>query len=248
MSNLTPLLTTATRFERKYRCSYPQYYALKNALHPYLTQDLYTARANTSRYLVRSIYYDTFDYQIFLEKVGGHSSRAKYRIRTYGDSLAESPDIRVEIKLRQANLTQKFGSFIRITDYQHFLRYRHWPNPDDPVLQEFERNTHLKDLAPKVLVEYQREGFYTKDGKEIRITFDHDLRTAASRNLFPAQVFWHNHLEPKVVLEIKHQEILPGWLTDIIRQHGLKIVANSKYALGVAASCKDLLYSGWNNA
>ena len=248
MSSLTPLLTTTTRFERKYRCTYPQYHALKYALRPYLIQDLYTQRSSTSRYLVRSIYYDTFDYQIFLEKVGGHSSRAKYRIRTYGDSLAASPDIRVEIKLRQANLTQKFGSFIRIADYQHFLSRRHWPNPDDPVLQEFARNTHLKNLVPKVLVEYEREGYTTRDGQEIRITFDHALRTAAARTLFPDQVFWHDHLEPKVVLEVKHQGILPGWLTDLIRRHGLKIVANSKYALAVAASCKDLLHAGWHHA
>ena len=126
MSNLTPLLTTTTRFERKYRCTYPQYYALKNALRPYLTQDLYTERSDHARYLVRSIYYDTFDYKIYLEKVGGNSIRAKYRIRTYGDKLEHSPDIRVEIKTRQANLTQKFGSFIKIADYQRFLQFRHF--------------------------------------------------------------------------------------------------------------------------
>jgi len=245
MSNLSPRLTTTTRFERKYRCSFPQYYALKNALYPFLVKDDYTERSNTSKYLVRSIYYDTIDYQIYLEKVGGNSNRAKYRIRTYGTSLREAPDIRVEIKVRQGNLSQKFGSFIRITDYQHFLKYRHWENPNDPVLQEFERITHLKNLQPKVLVEYDREGYYSRDGGEVRITFDHQLRTTSSRTLFPHQTLWQNHLEPKVVLEIKHQDELPIWLTKIIKQHGLKIVANSKYALGVNASCKDLIYPSW---
>ena len=246
MSNLSPLLTTTTRFERKYRCSYAEYHALKNALVPYLSPDLYTERSVTGKYLVRSIYYDTFDYQIFLEKIGGNSNRTKYRIRTYGDSLAETPDVRVEIKLRRANLTQKFGSFIRISDYQNFLQCRHWKNPEDPVLQEFERMSHLKNLQPKVLVEYQREGFYTRDGEEIRVTFDHGLRTAASRTLFPQYILWQDHLEPRVVLEIKHQNRLPKWLTRIIHQHGLKIVANSKYALGVSASCKDLITPKWS--
>ncbi len=241
MSQLSPLLTTTTRFERKYRCSYAQYFALKNALYPYLTADLYTDRSKTRKYLVRSIYYDTFDYQIFLEKIGGNASRAKYRIRTYDDSVDENPDIRVEIKLRQANLTQKFGSFIQTGDYQHFAQFRHWKNPEDPVLQEFERNTHLQNLQPKVLVEYHREGFFARTGEDVRITFDHELRTAASRTLFPLEILWQNHLEPKVVLEIKHQDKLPNWLLRIIRQHGLKIVANSKYALGVSASCKDLI-------
>lgn len=247
MSNLSPLLTTTTRFERKYRCTYPQYYTLINALRPYLSRDLYTDRSKANRYLVRSLYYESPDYQIFFEKIGGNANRAKFRIRTYGDSASKTPDIRVEIKIRRANLTQKFGTLIRVEDYQHFSMSRHWNNLDDPVLEEFERMVHLKNLQPKILVEYQREGFFTRDGEEIRITFDHELQTAATRTLFPDQVFWQQPLEPKVVLEIKHQNMLPDWLIKIIKQQGLRIVANSKFAIGVAASCKDLIFPSWSH-
>jgi hypothetical protein len=239
---------TTTRFERKYRCNYHQYYAIKNALYPYIQQDPYTIKAPQHKYLVRSLYFDTPGYQIYFEKLGGNSDRIKYRIRTYSDSIERNPDVRVEMKLRQANLTMKYGTYISIANCQDFLKTRHWETQDDPVLHEFERQTHLMNLVPKTLVEYHREGFQTKDGKGIRITFDHRIKSAHAKLLFPEQVFWQGHPEQMVVLEIKHQGEIPRWLNQVIKTNGLGLVANSKFAFGIQASQPDLIWPGWSDS
>ena len=241
-----PSLTT-TRFERKYRCNYSQYFSLKNALYPYLQQDYYTQNAPNNKYLVRSLYFDTREYQIFFEKIGGNSNRIKYRIRTYGDSHKENPDVRVEMKLRQANLTLKYGAFITASECQSFLATRHWSSLEDPILHEFERQIHLLDLLPKTLVEYRREGYQTRDGEGTRITFDHQIKSAHSQNLFPKQVFWQAHHEQMIVLEIKHENPIPHWLNKIIRFNGLKLIANSKFALGVQISQPDIISPFWSD-
>jgi SPX domain protein involved in polyphosphate accumulation len=236
-----------SRFERKYRCSPGQYLAIRNALTPYVVKDSFTHNASNSKYLVRSLYFDTDDYQLYLEKTGGNSNRSKFRIRTYSKSPKDNPDIRVEIKVREANLTQKYGSYISFDDCQSFIRNRHWNNRNDPVLVEFERLSHLLNLRPKTLVEYQREGFHTKDGNNIRITFDHDVKSTSARNLFPDHIFWQRNYEQQIVMEIKHQETIPRWLNRLIIAHDLKLVANSKFVLGIEHSRPDIIFPAWSH-
>jgi hypothetical protein len=241
------LLSTSTRFERKYRCTYAQYFAIKNALYPYLQQDTFTRKATKQMYLVRSLYYDTSEYQVYFEKAGGNSDRLKYRIRTYSSAIEDEPDIRVEMKVREANLTRKYGAYITLRDCDQFLKRRHWPNQDDPVLIEFERHVHLLSLAPKTLVEYHREGYQAKDGSGIRITFDHRIRSMHADQLFPAKPIWHVHHEQMIVLEIKHINPLPRWLQLVVRNLGLGLVSNSKFALGIQASQPSLIWASWSD-
>lgn len=241
------LLSGATRFERKYRCTHAQYYAVKNALSPYIQQDFFTRRAPGLRYLVRSLYFDTNHYQIYFEKAGGNADRLKYRIRTYSNSADDNLDIRVEMKLREANLTRKYGSYATLGECAHFLLHRHWVNCEDPVLQEFERQVHLLSLLPKTLVEYHREGYQARDGSGTRITFDHRIRSAHSRVLFPDQVLWHVHHEQLIVFEVKHTNPLPRWFQQVVKNLELRWVSNSKFAFGIQASQPDLITPGWSD-
>ncbi len=240
------LLSSASRFERKYRCSPAQYYALKNALYPYLRHDYYTRVNPKKRYLVRSLYFDGDHFPIYFEKLGGNSDRLKYRIRTYADNYEDSPDIRVEMKVRDGNLTRKYGSYISLNNCNHFLKGRHWEDRTDPVLQEFERHVHLMDLKPKTLVEYHREGFEALDGSGTRLTFDHRIRSVHSNELFPKSILWYVHYEQMIVFEIKHTKSLPDWLNTIIKKLGMKLISNSKFAFGIKSSQPDLIYPSWN--
>lgn len=242
-----PQLTSETRYERKYRCTYQQYYAVKNALYTYVQPDPYTQCSPLNQYLVRSLYYDSHDFPILLEKINGNCSRLKFRIRTYGDSAKQNPDIRVEIKVRQTNLTKKFGALIDMEACEHFLHSRHFSNHEDQVLVEFERQIHARCLFPKILVEYRREGFNTKWREGVRITFDHKIKCTSARTLFPEKIGWQNLLDPIIVLEIKHSEDLPAWLLNIIRDNNLRMVSNSKFALGMVNGRRDMVFPGWSN-
>ena len=239
--------TATNRFERKYRCNFREYLAIKHAIYPYVKQDYYTQIAPNNRYLVRSLYFDTAQYQMYFEKAGGNTDRIKFRIRTYGDQEKDNLDVRVELKLRNGNLTSKYGTIITSTDCENFLRKRHWGSNSDPVLIEFERRVHMLNLLPQTLVEYRREGYQTIDGNGIRITFDHRIKSASGKSLFPKHLFWRVHHEQMVVLEIKHEKPIPQWLNNLIKEHGLYLVSNSKFAFGVQGSQPDLITPGWSD-
>lgn len=248
MSSVIPQeIIVSRRFESKYKISSYQYHQVKNALVPYMQLDSFTRAGLKNKYLVRSLYFDTLDYQAYFEKISGDCNRVKFRIRTYVESIEDSPTIRVELKVRKGVMMEKFSYFVTASQYQEFMNGWHWPGENNPVLDEFERNLRLKHLRPKVLVEYLREGFQSRSRENIRITFDHQVRSAFSNSLFPGKVFFRRHHPHVIILEIKHPAEQPGWLRKIVEQHSLKIIANSKYAQGIEVARPDLVTPSWSN-
>lgn len=222
-----------TRFELKYRLTYFQYLKVRNAIKPYMTIDDFSRRARTNRYLVRSLYFDTPGYHAYEQKMNGDCDRVKFRLRTYTSKNNASNPIRVELKLREGNLTIKKSVFVPNDEYQHFMARHHWQNFQDPVTTEFERQSLSQGLNPVILVEYDREGYNTRFSSDLRITFDHQVRSAHTKTLFPEHTFFQTLMPRSVVLEIKFKESLPFWLSGLVRSQGLKVIANSKYTQGL---------------
>ena len=243
--NILPLedIDPNWRFETKYRINTSQYLAIKNAIVPYLKPDPFTQRSPTKKYFVRSLYFDTWDFKLYSEKIDGVCDRMKFRIRTYGINSSLNPDIRVEIKVRKGNIIEKYGSLINYLDHQNFMKYRNWGPSDDPVLMEFLRYVHKWNLRPKTLVQYFREGYQSRAHEEIRLTFDHQIRSSSSKELFPENIIWHWQHLSEIVLEIKHKNKTPLWLNEIIQKFNLKVVSNSKYINSIEFSERNRIDS-----
>jgi len=230
------------RIELKYRINYFHYLKVRNAITPYMKKDRYTLLAAGKGYLVRSLYFDTYSYRAYHEKMSGDSDRIKFRLRCYSDVLNEQSIIKAELKVRKANIVEKHSTLITADQYLHFIKRRDWPEHNNPILNEFERCLHLKDLNPKVLIEYEREGYESRCKDSVRITFDHRVRSAQAAALFPGHVFFKVHHIKEVVLEIKFQDKLPHWLIQLVQSHGLKIIANSKFTQGIQVGRNDLIH------
>jgi len=233
------------RFEKKYRVSLSEYFAIKNSLIPHLNFDAFTKIAPMNKYLVRSLYFDTRDYRTYKEKINGDSNRIKFRIRTYDSQPRENADIRVELKVRVGNLMEKHWSFISLQQYETLLKKQKTRLDNNPVLVEFLRYIYKWDLVPKTLVQYLREGFQSKRQDGIRITFDHNIQCAYSKELFPKEVHWRKHYYSYVVMEIKYKENFPFWLNNLVHSYNLKIVPNSKYTNSIELASKDITLAAW---
>lgn len=233
-----------SRYELKYRVSFQEYLKLRNAIQLYMRKDAFTQRASGSGYRVRSLYFDTEDYASYHEKMDGNNERVKLRIRTYQEHYEDQNRIRVELKIRKSNLVIKKSTFVTGAEYLHFTRTNHWSRENDPVLTEFERYLHGKLQKPKVLIEYFREGYETRLGNGLRVTFDHEVKSAHGRELFPGMFFPRAHARNQVIVEIKFQEKLPHWIRHLVHQHGLRITANSKFTQAIQAARHDLHHPG----
>ncbi len=205
-----------------------------------MEHDDFSHKALRSSYLVRSLYYDTFYYRSYYEKMEGTYGRTKYRLRTYTDSMENEPDVRVELKVRKGNLLEKHSAFVPYRHYLSFMENRIWPDRNSPVLIEFERQVHLQALRPKILVEYYREAFHSREGNDMRVNFDLQVSSCISDTLFPKVTFFRQHHPNNAILEIKCLKHRPAWLSKLISRYGLIYVANSKYTQGIEAARPDL--------
>jgi len=234
------------RFEYKYHLSLMQYHQVRAAIRPYMRLDNYTRRTQDSRYLVRSLYFDTFDFRAYQEKVNGDRDRTKLRVRTYFRVPRDNPGIRVEMKSRKGIVVEKHSVFVPPASYDHFLAYGSWLQSHDPILIEFERFVRLKDLHPQVLVEYHREGYRALEQDDLRITFDHQVGSAPAKTLFPDHFVFRRHHRGTVILEIKCNKSQPYWLRQIAFAHGLRVAANSKFAQAVQLSRPEMVNPAWS--
>lgn len=234
------------RFEYKYILPVQKIFQIQNSLKPFVKPDFYTKSAAGGKYLVRSLYFDSYDYRFFHEKVDGDYDRIKLRIRSYSPELEPDTTLRAEIKVRKGSIMEKHSVFISAQEYSFFIENRKWQNAINPVLVEFERYCWLKTLEPQLLVQYQREGFVARFDEGVRITFDYRVTSASAKSLFPNTPILREHHRNIVILEIKCRKNQPYWLLDLVRRHGLRVMACSKYCKGIETSKANLVTPSWS--
>jgi hypothetical protein len=179
------------------------------------------------QYTIRSLYFDDPMASAYEEKMSGILERTKYRIRfyDYDPSL-----IKLEKKEKNGNLTRKTAQTISI---QQAEALTHCQRANLTGLgAELEHRCLLEGFRPRVLVDYDRTPFVCNDGNT-RITLDENLRTrpfdttllASHRAMIPV-------LEPdQVILEVKFDDFLPGYLSEILEDIPKAQMSISKYVL-----------------
>lgn len=235
------------RFEYKYRLAYDHYLRVRSFILPYMKKDPFTDGPGGRRYIVRSLYFDTDKLDAFVEKLNGDQDRVKLRIRSYQSKAEKDMLLRVEFKARKGMAMEKHSTWVSLDAYRQFMDTWHWPDRSDPVLLEFERYVHLKGMRPKVLVEYEREGYLSRIDGLVRTTFDHHVKSAEAEDIFPNQAFFRKYYPGMVVFEIKCDKRQPFWLRKLVQEQGLKLIANSKFAQGIELSRSDVIRATWSS-
>jgi len=72
------------------------------------------------------------------------------------------------------------------------------------------------------------------------------VKRAHSNSLFPASPAFHEHHYGLIVLEIKCIKQQPDWLRHLVQQHGLRIMANSKFVQGMMVSQPVMVTPSWS--
>ncbi len=240
MQNLSHTIRKFNRFELKYLVTLRQAESFKKALGAFLTPDDHGDAGGS--YELASLYYDSPGLRCYWEKVDGLRFRRKLRIRRYvgEESLEGQTPVFVEIKQRLDRVTQKRRVLL---PYQVALRLceQHEPPeaeleaPDRAVIDEILSMGWQYDLRPTSVVTYARQALV---GSEfdigLRVTFDKDLRYRV-HNLRLEEPDTGLFLFPPdwVVVEIKVNERIPYWLTELVAQHNLSLVRVSKYCRSI---------------
>jgi SPX domain protein involved in polyphosphate accumulation len=238
MSNLSQAIRKFNRFELKYLVPIRAAEKFKNALKAHLVPDDHGA--GDGFYYISSLYYDGPDLRFYWEKVDGIKFRRKLRIRHYESSTLLGPQtpVFVEIKQRVDRVTQKRRVLLPYADALRLCTERQTPehaHQDEAVIEEIASMTWQYNLQPVSLVSYARQALIGSEyDVGLRVTFDkdlsystHHLQLDEKQNglpLFPPD--W-------TVIEIKVNERIPYWLTELVAAHDLTLTRVSKYCRSI---------------
>ena len=188
---------------------------------------------------IRTTYLDTPDLHSYREYVERRPVRTKVRVRQYGVNGQVNGVCWVEIKVKKQQKTAKRRfrctrrALLDLIDGRDIREDVLTANPGKPAAMEiFEAARELilkRRLRPVVRVDYQRLAFQHPTQPESRITLDREIRFRTATG--PGRA-GHDG----IVLEAKHADIEPEWLSDFLRALTLEKSSRfSKFARAVQA-------------
>ncbi|MGK2865501.1 MAG: polyphosphate polymerase domain-containing protein [Mycobacterium sp.] len=232
-------LHSFNRYEIKYLLDELSIPALREELAARMSADPFSPRGG---YPVTSLYYDTPDLRFYWEKIEGLRFRRKLRLRLYGAPVECTDDtpVQIEIKQRVNRVTQKRRMALPYGQARLWLDRR-----ENIACQDHERAfvnevTTLignLDLRPVVTTGYLREAFVGRDADlGLRVTIDHKVHGRDRDFSFASGAENRYTIPPKLaIVEIKANERVPYWVTDLAARSEMSVVRVSKYCQSVQA-------------
>ena len=213
------------RHEEKYICSEKQLIIIENRLKAVMPVDI---NQKGSDYHIRSLYFDTIDHRMYHESLSGTDNRSKYRLRFYN---LDTGFFRMERKDSVGNLKQKYSTNVDFETAFSLMDNKFIQEADDGLLREIHVLQQTEGLRPVAVIDYNRTAFTYPVGN-VRITLDRNIACTfrigefLDKNalLYPVMPYGRH------VLEIKYDNILPGYIKAVVDTGNLERVSFSKYA------------------
>jgi len=218
------------RYELKYYLNEVQMEGLIQQLSHIMSIDKHSN--GLSGYNVRSLYFDSINDECLYQKQSGFLIRDKIRLRTYGDSTADS--VKLEVKSKNNQFINKKSVLVSKDIASNMINGNYSPllELQNPVSNWVYTTMVTRAYKPKVIVEYNRLAF-VYPVSNLRITFDMNLRSninhtnlfSSVNNSFPVV------LEQKQIMEVKFEKFIPDHIKKILSGVATERSAISKYTL-----------------
>lgn len=221
------------RYEIKFLLTAAQKEAILQTMAPYMALDQY------GRTTIRNVYFDTDNYRLIRRSIEKPVYKEKLRIRSY--RRAEPGDkVFVELKKKYKGVVYKRR--ISMPEQQAM----DWicgaaGAPDTQIGREVEYfRKHYQSLRPAVFLSYEREAYYSRDGSDLRVTFDDHIYARQDR-LSLSQAVDGQPLLPEgmVLMEVKTPGAIPLWLTKHLTKARIFKTSFSKYGTAYQTMIRD---------
>jgi len=230
------------RYEFKYILNKKISDQIEKEARNFMIYDGHVNKELNNKYFVRSLYFENNFSSNFYEKADGMKIRRKYRLRTYSNFFDPKVPIFFEVKGRISERTYKKRINIKnkylnlfLSQSQNFNLLNLYPNNE--MIINFIFDSFRKNLKPLILVDYKRRPYINKFGLYFRLTFDTNLLSSKTNNLFSNDKYssWLECKAGYTILEVKFDRSIPAWFHRIIQCYNLKRKSISKFVLGMSS-------------
>ncbi len=165
------------------------------------------------RYTICNVYFDTPDSALVRNSIEKPVYKEKLRLRSYG---TPKPDDKVflELKKKYDGVVYKRRVSLPLRDAEQYLKTGRHEGRDGQILHELDYFLRFYAPVPKLYLAYEREAYTGRDDRELRITFDTNIRSRIGALRLSAGDWGEPLLQDGYhLLEIKAAGALPLWLT-----------------------------------
>ena len=222
---MSDAINVMKRYEIKYLLTKEQTKYLVEGLKGHMVLDQY------GRTSICSLYYDTPNHRLIRESLDKPEFKEKCRLRSYGLAKPGKP-VFLELKRKAYGIVYKRRIQTSIDEVNKFFNKNDVFS--DPQIEK--EITYFRDyyesLKPSCLIIYDREAYYEPDG-DLRLTIDYNPRYRLEDLNLSTSTDGKSLLEEgSTILEIKVQDAIPIWLSNLLS--GGKIYKNSFSKYGEA--------------
>lgn len=200
------------RVEQKYLITSEQYNALMEALGDRLVKDEYFYND------IYNLYLDAPDHRLIIQSIEKPMYKEKFRVRSYG--LAENEDSKVylEIKKKFDGTSHKRRISMTLGEFYKYMEKGNRPKNANPItLAELDYDFEKYNLQPSILINYERYSYYFKGNKDLRVTFDHNVKYRVKKpDLTNGDDMHHIIDKDMYIMEIKSLDSLPIKLSQLL--------------------------------
>lgn len=238
--------TVFQRTEKKYLITEAQFRNIIGTVEAHTNPDKH------KEYTICSLYYDTPQDLLIRRSIDKPVYKEKLRLRCYGVPDENSPAF-AEIKKKYKKVVYKRRAEMSFADAWNLLNGM--PSRAMQIQKKYDDQKQIlneiswfmksySDLAPAMLISYDRTAYFAKDNPKLRITFDKNVLWRDTK-LSPAEGIWGNDLlrnldlpdVPKHfrcsddlrIMEIKIPGAMPVWLAELLAQNEIYPTSFSKY-------------------
>ena len=182
-------------------------------------------------YEIRSIYFDDMYNSCYYENEDGTDPREKFRIRIYNCSRER---ISLELKQREKSRCHKISTPLSLETCDEIMagKIPQVQNDSPYLLKKLVMEMQSRALRPCVIVAYERVPLIWNAGN-VRVTFDRNIRSSADiANFFNPSLACRPILETNTnMIEVKFDEFLPDFISEVLQTGRLSQTSFSKYYL-----------------
>lgn len=209
------------RHEVKYLITINQYINLMNYLSDKVEKDVFYKST------IYTVYYDTDNFELIRKSIEKPIYKEKLRIRSYNKPTLDS-SVYVELKKKYDHIVHKRREKIA---YKYVLNNSFLECAETQIDKEIKYfNDFYGGLTPKMFLSYERGAYYFKTDKQIRITFDTNIKYCTENvNLLPSISDIKLLPNNLVLMELKVPFSIPYDLTKYLSSEKIFKTPFSKY-------------------
>lgn len=219
------------RYENKFLIDIEVYHRIEEKLRQHMELDEYNKKHDF--YTISNIYYDTKDNYLIRNSLSKPKYKEKLRLRAYGVPQNDAK-VFLEIKKKVCGLVNKRRTTLKLNEAYDFVNTGIKPElkeyMNQQVLNEIEYILRIYDLEPKLYLAYDRKALFGKESRDLRITFDTNIRTRRYDLKLESGDHGQHLLESgQWLMEVKAQNAIPLWLSKMLSDYGIFSTSFSKY-------------------